>query len=91
MKNKYRDKSDSEINTAVHMISGGSGAAPDYCNDPAYAWPIIERNRLNVYPSEGPENMPWVSAKNAVHITDHRPLRAAMILYVVLAEKEQLK
>ena len=30
----------------------------DYCNNPSDAWPIINIERIGVYPSEGPDFMP---------------------------------
>ena len=61
----------------------------DYCNNPSDAWPIINRERIGVYPSEGPEFMPWIAAKNAISVTDKNPLRAAMIVYLMMKDSEQ--
>lgn len=61
----------------------------DYCNNPSDAWPIINRERIGVYPSEGPEFMPWIAAKNAISVTDKNPLRAAMIVYLMMKDEEK--
>lgn len=61
----------------------------DYCNNPSDAWPIIDSERIGVYPSEGPEFMPWIAAKNAISVTDKNPLRAAMIVYLMMKDKEK--
>ena len=61
----------------------------DPCNRPSDAWPIINRERIGVYPSEGPEFMPWIAAKNAISVTDKNPLRAAMIVYLMMKDEEK--
>ena len=60
----------------------------DYCNNPSDAWPIINIERIGVYPSEGPDFMPWIAAKNAFSVTDKNPLRAAMIVYLMMKDGE---
>ena len=60
----------------------------DYCNNPSDAWPIINIERIGVYPSEGPDFMPWIAAKNAFSVTDKNPLRAAMIVYLMMKDSE---
>ena len=59
------------------------------CNNPSDAWPIINRERIGVYPSEGPEFMPWIAAKNAISVTYKNPLRAAMIVYLMMKDEEK--
>ena len=61
----------------------------DYCNNPSDAWPIINIERIGVYPSEGPDFMPWIAAKNAFSVTDKNPLRAAMIVYLMMKDEEK--
>ena len=58
------------------------------CNNPSDAWPIINIERIGVYPSEGPDFMPWIAAKNAFSVTDKNPLRAAMIVYLMMKDGE---
>lgn len=60
----------------------------DYCNNPSDAWPIINIERIGVYPSDGPDFMPWIAAKNAFSVTDKNPLRAAMIVYLMMKDAE---
>ena len=97
----YSKMSDFEINKAVSTalgmdVSGATeennimyGYVHDICNNPSDAWPIINRERIGVYPSEGPEFMPWIAAKNAISVTDKNPLRAAMIVYLMMKDKEK--
>lgn len=61
----------------------------NYCNNPSDAWPIINKERIGVYPSEGPEFMPWIAAKNAIAVTDKNQLRAAMIVYLMMKDKDK--
>ena len=61
----------------------------DYCNNPSDAWPIINIERIGVYPSEGPDFMPWIAAKNAFSVTDKNPLRAAMIVYLMMKDEDK--
>ena len=81
---------------ASHVKCGNDGSpgfaiveVKDYCNNPSDAWPIINRERIGVYPSEGPEFMPWIAAKNAISVTDKNPLRAAMIIYLMMKDEEK--
>lgn len=61
----------------------------DYCNNPSDAWPIIVKNSINVYASEGPDFMPWM-AGCAGFVSSHKnPLRAAMIVFLMMQEKAQ--
>jgi len=86
--NKFDSVGDSEINARVHVALGCKGdVVPEYCCDPSFSWPLIEKYRLNIYPSEGPDFMPWIAAKNAITVTDKHPLRAAMILFLMLHDK----
>ena len=61
----------------------------DYCNNPSDAWPIIVANRINVYASEGPDFMPWMAGCGGFMVSNKNPLRAAMIVFLMM--KEQTK
>ena len=81
---------------ASHVKCGNDGSpgfaiveVKDYCNNPSDAWPIINIERIGVYPSEGPDFMPWIAAKNAFSVTDKNPLRAAMIVYLMMKDEEK--
>lgn len=71
---------------------------PDYCNNPADAWPIISANRISVeYDSEDQCDVPveWVTAYGIdglkVHIVPHQPcdkaLRSAMIVFLMMQDQ----
>ena len=58
----------------------------DYCNNPSDAWPIIVANRINVYASEGPDFMPWMAGCGGMVASNRNPLRAAMIVFLMMQE-----
>ena len=72
----------------VSWADGANWHVFDPCNNPSDAWPIINIERIGVYPSEGPDFMPWIAAKNAFSVTDKNPLRAAMIVYLMMKDVE---
>ena len=59
----------------------------DYCNNPSDAWPIIVANRINVYASEGPDFMPWMAGCGGFVVSNKNPLRAAMIVFLMMQEQ----
>lgn len=61
----------------------------DYCNNPSDAWPIILANRINVYASEGPDFMPWMAGCCSVMVSNKNPLRAAMIVFLMMQEQDK--
>ena len=62
---------------------------PDYCNNPSDAWPIILVNRINLYASEGPDFMPWMAGCGGMMVSNKNPLRAAMIVFLMMQEQEK--
>ena len=60
----------------------------DYCNNPSDAWPIIVANRINVYASEGPDFMPWMAGCGGMVASNRNPLRAAMIVFLMMQDAE---
>lgn len=66
----------------------------DYCNNPEEAWPIITENRIGIIPA--PDAGKWKSAHREVgeddtpyHFTQSdNPLRAAMIVFLMMKEGE---
>ena len=59
----------------------------DYCNNPSDAWQIITANRVNVYASEGPDFMPWMAGCGGFMVSNKNPLRAAMIVFLMMQER----
>lgn len=57
---------------------------PDYCNNPADAWPIISKNRISIVALEGE----WgARAYDCIdRVIDANPLRAAMVVYLLTKE-----
>ena len=59
----------------------------DYCNNPSDAWPIIKSNHINIGWAGDEE---WFA--RTVHtpkVFDTNPLRAAMIVYLMMKDKEK--
>ena len=93
----YASMSDFEINCRVHAevmaIAGlDSFKAKDYCNNPADAWPIITENKISIYAmSETDARGKWGAEafypSEAYHFNDN-PLRAAMIVFLMMEEGE---
>jgi len=72
---------------------------PDYCNNPADAWPIISANRITIeYDAEHQCDVPveWVTAYGIdglkVHLVAHQPcdkaLRSAMIVFLMMQDQK---
>jgi hypothetical protein len=53
-------------------------------NNPADMWPVIQEKRISIYPSEGPDFMPWQAGCKSIMVTDKRPLRAAAIVLLMM-------
>ena len=89
--NNWQNKSDFEINKAVHIVEGmysediNGTYMPsfDYCNNPSDSWPIIQRNNIATQPR--PSSEEWFAfsiCENEFEVIDKNPLRAAMIVYL---------
>jgi len=62
----------------------------DYCNNPSDAWPIIIENKISLQPpmSNGVKCW-WASDTEDNHVIgDSSPLRAAMIVFLMIKEQE---
>lgn len=71
----------------------GTHEAKDYCNNPADAWPIIESRFISLQFLQGN----WMASVNPSQETGFRaacfiergnPLRAAMIVFLIMQESE---
>lgn len=98
----YSAMSDIEINANIASVLYGklsrlyqlqiAYGEVDYCNDPSDAWPIIVNNFLSIENDgmfdDNPEGSLWrVTAPNGMHAHDANPLRAAMIVFLVIKEQ----
>lgn len=61
----------------------------DYCNNIADAWPIIFENRITVNPYDNPPEGWFSTYDTSFFIDDENPLRAAMIVYLMMKDSEQ--
>ena len=99
MSTDYSKMSDFEINCRVHSevmeISGlDSFKAKDYCNNPVDAWPSIVNNSISlecivVNRHEKTWRAQFKPAYVKHHANDKNPLRAAMIVFLMMQEKKE--
>ncbi|HII3143172.1 TPA: phage protein NinX family protein [Citrobacter braakii] len=65
------------------FITHQNGYRLDFCNDAAVAWPLIVRKRI----SSLDQLTEWcVDAKGVCPVFDKNPLRAAMIVFLMMQE-----
>ncbi|ELD1608290.1 DUF2591 family protein (plasmid) [Escherichia coli] len=68
---------------------GPLNSLPDYCNAPADAWPIIIENKINiVFFSNGSLAQFYQYGEESVEYAHVNPLRAAMIVFLMMKESE---
>ncbi|MCP4321484.1 MAG: DUF2591 domain-containing protein [Alteromonadales bacterium] len=82
----YNELSDFEINKLVaEKLTGKESIfVPDYCNNPSDAWPIIVDNRITVAPYDDASQGWSATYDTSFFIDDDNPLRAAMIVYLMM-------
>ncbi len=104
----YSKLSDQHINTLVAEITGNHGvkvrewglerANPNYCNDPAEAWPLIVKHQIDIIQDNG-QDCP-LATNSAVMMMqgqdvfieqDENPLRAAMVVFLMMQEASNAK
>lgn len=77
-------------NTTGGWLYGSNGIQthdlPDYCRNPADAWPIIESNFIALHPLK--HKSVWIAMSDGQEHTvrDEKPLRAAMIIFLMSKE-----
>ena len=60
----------------------------DYCNNPSDAWPIIMENKITIFsPDDTHDNLLWMAELSYFHSFDENPLRAAMIVFIMMREQ----
>ena len=91
------------VATALGMdVSGATeennimyGYVPDICNNPSDAWPIMKESLIGVTPDEDGVTMhfygDWTAMAHCKNLqfTDKNPLRAAMIVYLMMKDEEK--
>ena len=85
----YSELTDLEINKLVNKKRTGKESifVFDYCNNPSYSWPIILENGISINAPDyfnDPENGHGVDTFDTPMIRDKNPLRAAMIVYLMM-------
>ena len=84
--NPYKHRPDVQI-----FHSNGLYSHKDYCNHPADAWPIIVENAITVACSKKINSTAWDSSKGLAYgavAHDQNPLRAAMIVFLMMKDAE---
>ncbi|HEC5301770.1 TPA: DUF2591 domain-containing protein [Enterobacter asburiae] len=96
----YSQLSDFEINKLVlNKVSNGKPeewlepyASFDPCNDPSDAWPIIVENKIGLTPPMHDENWEAMTFDKFGYVNKNeytaKPLRAAMIVFLLMKEKK---
>ena len=100
----YSAMSDFEINKEVALKLGVEWSAVtdgnrlvyhtnDFCNNPADAWPIILKHKINIDHRESIKAgaMAKISGCNEVYAVNDNPLRAAMEVYLMAVDAGLLK
>ncbi|MBH3127106.1 DUF2591 family protein [Serratia marcescens] len=93
----YSKMSDLDINVLVGEIQGFANKIAalngmrDYCNNPADAWPIIAENKINIDFRDSLKAGPMarLCRDNGIYAVDKNPLRAAMIVFLMLKDAEK--
>lgn len=75
------------ITYADHVMDSETEETFDPCNNPADAWPIIEENKIALNPRKDGE---WIAQgfENCLALIDANPLRAAMIVFLMMQGDE---
>lgn len=63
----------------------------DYCNNPSDAWPIITENKINIDFRDSIKAGPMarLCRDNGIYAVDKNPLRAAMIVFLMMKDAEK--
>ncbi|WP_048339156.1 phage protein NinX family protein [Enterobacter hormaechei] len=87
-----------QVNTVEfgeHIEREEAYATFDPCNNPADAWPIITENKISIYAmSEADKRGGWGAEAfhpNEAYSFNDNPLRAAMIVYLMMQESANVQ
>ena len=75
-------------NVTTGKVAYGKNSLKDYCNNPADAWPIIVENRIRINPILYTK---WMAEDYLEDVSscDENPLRAAMVVFLMMQEKKE--
>ena len=79
----------------VSWADGANWHVFDPCNNPSDAWPIMKESLIGVTPDEDGVTMhfygDWTAMAHCKNLqfTDKNPLRAAMIVYLMMKDEEK--
>ena len=81
----YKHRPDAEV--IKHNVGGDVSFCVDYCNNPSDAWPIIVENKITVFsPNCTHDDGLWMAEIDDWHSFCANPLRAAMIVYLMMQD-----
>ena len=89
----YSELTDPELNKLVNKKRTGKESIFlfDYCNNPSYSWPIILENGISVKVNSHSVNAGFFweasSYKGCSYEYSRNPLRAAMIVYLMMRDE----
>ena len=89
-----KNKTFQQNSSVVYVENSYGGFSRDYCNNPADAWPIIVDNGISlecivVNRHEKTWRAQFKPAYVKHHMNDKNPLRAAMIVFLMMQEKKE--
>ena len=101
-RNSFGDDGGDAVIAVMRYVKDGKsdgcnpfGQACDYCNNPSDAWPIMKESLIGVTPDEDGVTMhfygDWTAMAHCKNLqfTDKNPLRAAMIVYLMMKDEEK--
>lgn len=74
---------------AVHWGDGANWHVFNPCNNPADAWPIITSNRIGIVPGTATDKWAAHHGDWDIAIADVNPLRAAMIIFLMMQDSRK--
>lgn len=74
---------------AVHWGDGANWYVFNPCNNPADAWPIITSNRIGIVPGTATDKWAAHHGDWDIAIADVNPLRAAMIIFLMMQDSRK--
>ncbi len=87
--NQFMEYDDRDENAVLISVFTEGDSQVDYCNNPSDAWPIILENKISLIKTDDDRwtAFEWENDKN--ESWHKNPLRAAMIVYLMMNEDKK--
>lgn len=82
------DVDDNDIGVIVGQKHTRQQLSFDPCNNPADAWPIILSNKIGINPATASDKWAAHYCNWDIAVADENPLRAAMIVFLMMQESK---